>query len=995
MNKKVSIVIPCYGTEKYIDRCLNSIINQTYKDLEIILVNDASPNEMESILERYKNQDDRIKIITHKKNKGLFRARISGADNSTGDYICFIDSDDYVSHDYIRNLVHSIEIEKADMVFSNTILEEKNEQKIYNLFDFHIKEIKNEECIQAYFNQKGLNYRWHTIWNKLYKMDLWKKARKYYDEIKTHLIMTEDFAFSTVLFYFCTKIVFNEYANYYYCSNIESSTSLDKASYNKYQKNITDIFTSFDFVKKFMKKVKIYNKYKEDFNIWFNLYLKAWYNNIIKSELDKENKNKLLEIIYEKNPKIAKFDYKNHTNFYNATTKFNDGYEKIVEEIIKSDTISFDIFDTLIIRPFYEPKDLFKILNKKFKKLCPNNNLIFSSIREKAEKITRDTNFKYNENEEITIDKIYNYITDNYKINSKVTNELKKYEIELELKYCQQRKSGKNLFELAKFLNKRIIITSDMYLPINTIEEILHNNGYNNIDKIYLSNIENLSKATGNLYNRIKEKEKDSIILHIGDNYNSDYINAKNKEINAKRLPKATDVLWPKFYQMMSKNSYNIDTSILLSFSGIKNSLGLIANKYFDNPYRPFEETSMFNCDPAYVGYYALGMHSFAITKWIYDKVVNNYDSISFMARDGYLINKEFNVIKNYFKNEIKTSYVPISRKSLLPFSFKNKEDFIELTTYFAYDKVTSNDIYKIIGSVMKKTPNNNRNTFKTVTDFAKFISENIIPNIDEKKLQKNREIIKEYFLKFYEGKSANFDIGYSGKPENTLSQLLDKQIDTFFIHINNEEGLNYSKNVFKLNTFYDFKPKFTGLLREYILSEINGSCIKYNLSKEVTPEFENITINYYEKWVLDIIQNEALSFTKDMIKYFGDILDELNFPNYYMSLPFEYFMHASDAYDRLIFKGLLFEDSVNNYIDIEKIWSDIFVQSQTEPQISYESVTTNFYNLKVVNRNKGIKLLYYTFFDRIALKTKIKNKFGNNSIITKTLKKIYKIIKK
>ena len=194
---------------------------------------------------------------------------------------------------------------------------------------------------------------------------------------------------------------------------------------------------------------------------------------------------------------------------------------------------------------------------------------------------------------------------------------------------------------------------------------------------------------------------------------------------------------------------------------------------------------------------------------------------------------------------------------------------------------------------------------------------------------------------------------------------------------------------------FYDFKPKFTGLLREYILSEISGSCIKYDITDKATPIYNKIENNYYEKWIIDIIQNNALNFTNDMLKTYGDIFDDLCFPNYYMSIPFEYFMHSSDAFDRLIFKGLIFEDSVNNYIDIEEVWSNIFVKSYTQPKITYESVINNFYNLQVKNRNKIIKAIYYLFFDRITLRKKLKEKLGPNNIITKILIKVRKSIKK
>ena len=976
MNKKISIIVPCYGTEKYVDRCIDSIINQTYKNLEIILVNDASPFEMDKILKTYSEVDDRIKIITHENNKGLFRARLSGADESTGDYLCFVDSDDYISKDYIRNLVFDIDRTNSDIVLSKTVIKD-DEEKIYPLFDFGLDKLEGKQCFEYYMNQKGANYRWHTIWNKLYKKTLWDTARPYYNKISNHLVMTEDFAFSTVLFFFCKKIVFNEYANYYYCSNDFSSTSLKNTNFKKYDKNIKDIVKSFDYVKSFLEEKNVFLNYKTDYYVWFNSYLKVWYDNVINSKINEKQKDIIINYIKEFNVDIENYAYKNQTSFYNAVTKFNNGYEKIVDEIIKSDIVSFDIFDTLILRPFYEPKDLFKFLDNYFKKLCPNINIQFHQIREESEKICRNLVYDKHSYEEITLDEIYDYIGYTYSISSEKIEKLKKYEIELEYKYCYARKSGQNLYNLAHYLGKRIIITSDIYLSRDVITNILKKNGYNDVDKIYLSNEERLSKATGNLYKIVAESEEEKNIIHIGDNYKSDFENARNYNLNSIHLPKAIDAFWPYIYKIYNKNIYGIDASVFLSFSGVRLSIALTANKFFDNPFVSFEQNSQFNCNPALVGYFAVGMHSFSVTKWIFDDLrINDYDSITFMARDGFLIKKEFDKINDFFKSKIQSNYLPISRKALIPFSFSSKNDLINLMNYFAYDRTSPNDIYKIIDSIMARKTNKSNEYFKSSEDFYMFIVNDVIPNVDENKIMANINEIRKYFLTFYKGKCANFDIGYSAKPEKTLTNILNKPIDTYFIHCNNNEGFDYSNHLFKLNTFYDFKPKFTGLLREYILSELSGSCIKYDIDKKVTPVFEKIEINYYEKWIIDLIQNNALKFTDDLIHYFGEFLDELYFPKYYMSVPFECFLHSSDAYDRLLFKGLLFEDSVNNYVDIENIWSDIFVNSFNNAPLTFDSVLQNFYNLQVCNRNKLIKSIYYLFFDRISLKKKIKNTF-------------------
>lgn len=93
MHKKISIIIPIYNVEKYLKRCIDSIVNQTYKNTEIILVNDGSPDNCGEICDEYAKIDSRIKVI-HKENGGLSSARNAGIDISSGEYIMFVDSDD-------------------------------------------------------------------------------------------------------------------------------------------------------------------------------------------------------------------------------------------------------------------------------------------------------------------------------------------------------------------------------------------------------------------------------------------------------------------------------------------------------------------------------------------------------------------------------------------------------------------------------------------------------------------------------------------------------------------------------------------------------------------------------------------------------------------------------------------------------------------------------------------------------------------------------------
>lgn len=95
MSDLVSIIVPIYGVEEYLNKCINSIINQTYKNLEIILVDDGSPDKCPEICDAFEKKDDRIKVI-HKKNGGLSDARNAGLDIAHGDYFVFVDSDDWL-----------------------------------------------------------------------------------------------------------------------------------------------------------------------------------------------------------------------------------------------------------------------------------------------------------------------------------------------------------------------------------------------------------------------------------------------------------------------------------------------------------------------------------------------------------------------------------------------------------------------------------------------------------------------------------------------------------------------------------------------------------------------------------------------------------------------------------------------------------------------------------------------------------------------------------
>jgi glycosyltransferase involved in cell wall biosynthesis len=143
-NDLISIIIPVYNVEKYLENCLNSVINQSYANLEIILVDDGSTDNSSKICDEYKKKDDRIKII-HKKNGGLSEARNIGIENSNGKYITFIDSDDTVELNYLEYLYKLIIENDADMSVC-----------YFNIVNGKIKKISLSENKKIYSSKEAL-----------------------------------------------------------------------------------------------------------------------------------------------------------------------------------------------------------------------------------------------------------------------------------------------------------------------------------------------------------------------------------------------------------------------------------------------------------------------------------------------------------------------------------------------------------------------------------------------------------------------------------------------------------------------------------------------------------------------------------------------------------------------------------------------------------------------------------------------------------------------
>lgn len=214
MNELISVILPIYNVEKYIDRCLNSVLRQTYTNIEIILVDDGSTDNCQKICDEYAKNDNRIKVI-HKKNGGLSDARNAGIKIAKGKYITLIDSDDYVENDYVEFLYSLIKESNAEIsICSHTVLYENGTKLEKATHENSILDPKT--TLKRILYDDGIDL---SAWAKMYKKELfdtvqYPKGRLFEDAATTYLLIDQ-----------CDKIAIGSESKYYYIIRSNSITT--------------------------------------------------------------------------------------------------------------------------------------------------------------------------------------------------------------------------------------------------------------------------------------------------------------------------------------------------------------------------------------------------------------------------------------------------------------------------------------------------------------------------------------------------------------------------------------------------------------------------------------------------------------------------------------------------------------------------------------------------------------------------------------------------
>lgn len=293
-NPLVTVVVPVYNVEKYLDRCIDSIVNQTYKNLEIILVDDGSPDNCPQLCDNWAEKDSRVKVI-HKQNAGAGMARNTGIDNSNGSYILFVDSDDYIDLQTIEECILSITRTKSDVVMFGryTVYSDgktKETPVITDKYYFSDSQVCDDILPGLFIHERGIGI---SSCNKMFNLKIIKDNNIKYKSERD--VLSEDAIFHLELFRYVKSVSVIPKGFYYYFQN-ENSFS------RTYKKDLQERNN------KFLKQcIQICDNYERNNRLRnyvcarYHIYALAGMKQIVNSDLpDSSKKEEVYKIFKDK-----------------------------------------------------------------------------------------------------------------------------------------------------------------------------------------------------------------------------------------------------------------------------------------------------------------------------------------------------------------------------------------------------------------------------------------------------------------------------------------------------------------------------------------------------------------------------------------------------------------------------------------------------------------------------------------------------------------------
>ena len=919
----LSVIMGIYNcpSKEMLVRSVNSILNQTYKNFEFIIFDDGSTNDSYIWLKELEKIDKRIRAFKIDKNAGLANALNECLKEAKGDFIARQDVDDYSMPNRFEMEIEFLK-QNPNIAFVGS-----------NCFLYENNEIYGERYVPAFPYKKDFLFNSPFIHGTvIFRREVFEKVGNY--RSIGRCLKYEDYDFFMRIY--AAGMIganINQLLYVFYSEEKKNHVSrkmrLDeiKVRYDGFKSlgllptHIFSVIKPFIlmfvpnkllFHLKNLKKSEILNGRALMLNLYKKLvnrnsYIKYNYESFVNAHRKMHSRFPVISwlmllklnfesIVFRRTTREPKKSYSEN----NAVCENHKLSPKQTAELLcKCDIVSFDVFDTLIFRPFTKPSHLFYLVGAKL------NYPDFRTIRMTSEKQVRAM-----KKSEITLKDIYDYIEEKTGIDSELGQHT---EMEIEYNLCVANPFMKKVWDIAVKQRKKIIVTSDMYLPSDFIEKLLRKNGLKKFEKIYVSCEYGVGKYNGKLYEIIKDELETESFSHIGDNYHSDFQMAKKHGIQAveyKNINAIGENYRPKDMSPIIRSAYS----------------GLINMKLYNGD---IVNLPAYNFGYKYGGVLQLGFCEF-IRKIANEK---RADKILFFSRDGYMTKK----IYDKLYHEIPTEYVYWSRNAAAKLGAGIfKENFFKR---FVGQKVNHNipigDIFSSIGY-----------TGTVPFDMNSYLTSANIESVENFIEEKWDEILagyedmdkaaKDYYSSILNGceRVMTVDCGWAGSGNIILEQIVNEKWDMNceFVGIlagtnsYNQYDSDYSETYFITGKMlsYCFSSSFN---RDKYMAHMPSS--KHNIYFEMLfsapePSFREFTLdeNGKTKLVFDNkcenketileLQNGEMDFVEDYINIFKKYNFMRNISGSDAYTPFMNCMKVNQKEIKSAFSDCVFDELTN-----------------------------------------------------------------------------------
>lgn len=597
-----------------------------------------------------------------------------------------------------------------------------------------------------------------------------------------------------------------------------------------------------------------------------------------------------------------------------------DEYINIIERVISNPDIkyiSFDIFDTLLERPVIKPTDIFSIVDS----ICKKNGLINNFTKNRS----IEAACRKFLNREPSLDDIYDYMNVELGLDNNILEKVKAIELDCEFKLLKRRSLVSRIYNYAVKHNKKIICVSDMYLSSEFLISILNKEGYNYIEKVFVSNEFNATKRSGSLFGKVLDDLNilPESLIHIGDNLVSDYKIPVNLGICSFCIPSSYE-LFRKANPSIFENGVSDDP------------MARIAVGYFINEYskRNTSSTTLVDdLDEFIMLGIALPIVMLTLQICFNSEIQNKYKQILFASRDGYLIKRVYDIFKERFNYLLDSKYVYTGRKSY----FSAKYETFELFCASLSNDITPRIFIRkfVYDEQILKKLNVSEINLDSVGDMPIFLNKN--QELLSKYYENHRNEAKKYYASITSNSDREiiFDIGYNGSI-SSISYYINKIIDKIYFR-QSPKNIEID-NLLKSKTFCLLKHgiPFSLLPFEEFLAPLEGSTIGYTNSEPILEkeEYSDRMVKVYSR-----ISYIVCDVTRKLIDHFDYYSKELMIDDSYVLFRFYHSVIINRTDSRNFFTGCIMKDTFWRATDTSLL-SKMFSQSRQKLRSVFDLTT-------------------------------------------------------